>query len=71
MSNQNSEPSSHSKHCPKCGSQELVLDGVTASWDTVSQQWVMGDDYEDVWCNNSEAECGWSGRLDQIQKEPL
>lgn len=50
--------------CPMCGGDHVGYDA-TSSWDTVKQEWVLGNTYDDSWCND----CGEVNIIQIIYKE--
>lgn len=44
------------KVCGTCGSEDVVLDA-WAEWDIESQEWVLGQTFDQAFCNACEGEC--------------
>jgi len=51
-----SKPTKIKKVCNKCGSTDICVDA-WASWDEVTQEWVLANMYEATFCNDCEQEC--------------
>jgi hypothetical protein len=39
--------------CVECGSLDVAFDA-WAEWDTENQKWIVGDTYDNAWCQSCE-----------------